>query len=174
MSTTVTFQKTLLLSACLALVLATPSEAAPDPLENVAQTQPALILARALVAEAGYAARVDHPAILHVLRRRSGRKDPIGDALVALQYCSVFHADVKTAQSEVLRHATWAYLQNAAPAVARLAEQWAAGASISDPCRGDALHWGSPEDVERKAIAGNAVVPCGKTANVFLKAWRSN
>lgn len=172
MSTTATFQKTLLRSIFLVLIFATPSGAAPDPLEDVAQTQPALILARALVAEAGYAARDDHPAILHVLRRRGWRKDAVGDALVALQYCSVFHDAVKTSQSEILRHATWAYLKNAAPAVTRLAEQWTAGASINDPCRGDALHWGSPADVERKAIAGNAVVPCGKTANVFLKAWR--
>ena len=174
MSTTVISLRNLnlLSSACLVLLIATQSEAAPSPLERVAKRQPALILARALVAEAGYSPRADHPAILHVLRRRSWRKDPVGDALLALQYCSVFHAGVTTPQTDTLRHASMEYLRANAPDVVLLAEQWTAGAEMADPCLGVAIHWGSPEDIERKAIGMRSRVPCGDTANIFLRAWR--
>ena len=172
MSTLAISPRSLLSSACLVLALASPSDAAPNPLERIAKRQPALILARALVAEAGYTPRADHPAILHVLRHRSQRKDPVGDAFLALQYCSVFHAGVNTPQTDTLRHASMEYLRANAPDVVLLAEQWVAGAEMADPCRGAAIHWGSPEDIERKAIGMRSRVPCGDTVNIFLRSWR--
>ena len=171
MSTTAISLRKFLSSAGLVLALAAPSEASPDPLERTAKRQPALILARALVAEAGYTPQTDHPAILHVLRRRSHRKDAVGDALLAIRYCSVFHAGVSTPQTDALRHASLEYLRLNAPDVVMLAEQWVAGVSMEDPCHGAAIHWGSPEDIARKAISVRSHVACGETLNIFLRSW---
>lgn len=132
-----------------------------------AKSDPALVLTRALVAEAGYRLRIDHPAILHVLHRRAGKKTPVDDAVMAVKYCSVFKRETPRAQR--LRAAPWPYFERRAPEVTAMAKKWVMGRKPKDPCRGKARHWGSTQDMERIDIRGRVLTVCGKTANVFLE-----
>ena len=154
------------------ILLARAALAAPSDYREVALSDPALILARALVAEAGYRPRRDHPAILHVLRKRAPRKSPVGDALVALQYCSVFKDSRQTRHAIKARDADWRYLERAAPEVSKLAKAWVRGVPVKDPCNGQAIHWGSLDDMRKRDLDGRVAVDCGGTANVFLSAWK--
>lgn len=156
------------------LILARAALAAPEDFETLARRDPALILTRALVAEAGYSPRKDHPAILHVLRKRAPRKDPVGDALLALQYCSVFKDSRQTKHAIKAREAHWDYLRHAAPEVTQLVRAWVRGVRVPDPCKGKAIHWGSTDDMRSRDIDGRVAIDCGGTANVFLSAWKVN
>ncbi len=138
-----------------------------DEWDARAEQDPALILTRALVAEAGYRIRVDHAAILHVLRRRTWQKDPVGDAYMAIRYCSVFKRETRRAIK--LRAAPWEYFERRAPQVTSLVQKWVRGDRVGDPCRGKARHWGSIQDMERLDLRGRVLADCGPTANVFLR-----
>jgi hypothetical protein len=168
------FWSLVFLLAGTVFLLARAAMAAPEDYVHIAKRDPALILARALVAEAGYSPRKDHPAILHVLRKRTQRKDPVGDALLALQYCSVFKDSRQTRHAIKAREAPWEYLQSAAPEVSQLVRAWVRGHQVKDPCKGKAIHWGSRDDMHARDIDGRVAVDCGGTANVFLSAWKVN
>ncbi len=151
----------------LGLLMALTAQAADrETFMPEALRDPALVLTRALVAEAGYRVRVDHPAILHVLHRRAGRGTPVDDARMAVRYCSVFKRETPRAQR--LRAAPWPYFERRAPGVTSLAKRWVRGDRIGDPCRGKARHWGSTQDMERLDLRGRVLASCGPTANVFL------
>lgn len=153
------------------LVLAVGGLASADMTSDL-RRDPALILARALVSEAGYAPRADHVAILHVLAHRSERlriRDPLrAHARLAVLYCSALRIDRTplSRHAATTRAATWRYLEREAPEVVQLVRAWAAGERPEDPCGGRAVHWGSRFDARR--WPASAVVDCGDTANVFL------
>lgn len=158
----------------LALALAALAGTARADLRVDLRRDPALILARALVAEAGYRPRADHAAILHVLARRAQRlaaPSPMrAHARLAVLYCSALRLDrtPHTTHGITARTASWTYLERRAPDVVGLVRAWERGDEIPDPCGGRAVHWGSRLDVRARGWPASAVVDCGDTANVFL------
>ncbi len=164
---------TLALAAALILGRSVVSALAPEPQHvELAESDPTLILVKALVAEAGYSPVADHTAILHVLRNVGGRA-PRSQALQAVNYCSVFKP---TKHATKHRHqvgtADWAYMNAAAPTVSKLVKAWVRGAEIADPCGGRAVHWGSVEDMKARRIDPAVYLDCGGTRNVFISEWK--
>ena len=146
------------------------SAADVDPRET-ARRDPALLLAQALIAEAGWTVRNDHVAILYVLLRRSTlpafqRDDGLlPECRVALAYVRAFHPrGALSDRQRRMRALDWPLLEERAPGVARLTRGWVAGTRPPDPCAGRAWHWGSRVDTR-----GMPTLGCGD-GNRFVGA----
>jgi len=144
-----------------------------DPRE-LARTDPALLLAQALVAEAGWTVHDDQAAILHVLKRRARlpafrRDDGLRpEVRVALSYVRTFNPRrAPTERQRRMRALDWPLLEERAPGVVDIVRRWVDGERVPDPCRGLAWHWGSASDTRRSALPR---VDCGRTTNRYLGA----
>ncbi len=133
----------------------------------------ATTLAICVLAEAG-ANRLDHHAILHVLKRRaellsarSGQQ--ISPSEMSRRYCRIFRDAPK--HRLFLRAFAWAQT----PDRQAYADAWQQaqlsvvlfllGVDI-DPCDGRSMHWGSTADAQ-KPPKRSVRVHCGPTRNVF-------
>jgi hypothetical protein len=141
-----------------------------DP-RDTANQDPALLLAQALVAEAGWTIQADHVAIPYVIRRRSTlpafRNAPHPQNEVLLNYVSAFKCYDRPCDDERkarMRSLTWPVLEARAPAIAKLAREWTDGTLPTDPCP-SAWQWGSHEDGRDSPLP---IVSCGTTSNLFL------
>lgn len=139
-----------------------------------AQHRPeATTLAICVVAEAG-ANRLDHHAILHVLKRRamqlsSRSGQHVSTSEMARRYCRIFRDPPK--HRNFLRALAWAQT----PERQAYAHAWRQ-AQLSvvlflldvdiDPCDGKAMHWGSHADAKRPPKRSVPVF-CGPTRNLF-------
>lgn len=138
-----------------------------------------MTMVRVLVGEAGFRPVADHPAIVGVLMNRNAlpawRGRPLLD--VARAYSAVVRDGLPPNENR-LRAA--ALTRETAPRwvvsfVDALGDgvplppcrgAWSADL-ICDPCRREALHWGSVRDAYRTRLRH---VDCGRTRNVFLGA----
>jgi hypothetical protein len=132
---------------------------------------PALLLAQALVAEAGWTLHDDHKAIPWVIVRRATlpafRRAAQPEVEVLLRYVSAFRCFGRACDTERMgrmRSLSWAVLDARAPEIARLARAWFEGERHNDPCPG-AWHWGSHADGRGSPLP---IVSCGRTTNLFL------
>jgi hypothetical protein len=163
-------------AVCLAWSSLARAESMPDflisgmPLEHRPE---ATTLAICILAEAG-ANRLDHHAILHVLKRRalqlsSRSGQHVSTAEMARRYCRIFRDAPK--HRLFLRSLAWSQT----PERAAYAHAWQQ-AQLSvvlflldvdvDPCDGRSMHWGSTADAQKppkRAVR----VHCGPTRNVF-------
>ena len=105
-----------------------------DPRVTAAE-DPALLLAQALVAEAGWTMHADHVAIPYVISRRATlpafRHAAQPESAVLLAYVSAFRCYGHTCDTERMgrmRSLTWPMLEARAPEIARLAKAWVHGA----------------------------------------------
>lgn len=142
-----------------------------------------MTMVRVLVGEAGFRPVADHPAIIGVLMNRNKlpawRGRPIID--VARAYSAVVRDGLPVNENR-LRAASLD--RDTAPRwVVSLVDSigdgnplspcrgpWSADV-ICDPCRREAMHWGSHQDAYRTRLRR---VDCGRTRNVFLGAPISN
>ena len=141
-----------------------------DP-RDTANEDPALLLAQALVAEAGWTFQADHVAIPYVVSRRATlpafrhATQPQNEVLLA--YVSAFRCYGRPCDTERMgrmRSLTWPILETRAPALARLAKAWVRGDRPTDPCPA-AWHWGSHHDGRDSPLP---IISCGVTSNLFL------
>lgn len=140
----------------------------------------ALLLARAVVAEADWSTR-DHAAIAWVLKRRweaRVKRDPEWTFLDQVKkYCAAMRRKART-KRHVWIHAlspdgaeprgwftdvSWDKYRPAWEGVLEFTHRWARG-EVSDPCRHRAIHWGGTMDRPSKLLRR---VNCGKTDNIF-------
>lgn len=155
-----------------------------------------LVLARAMVAEAGFTSKRDHAAIAWVLAirfRRWARASPMLASFVKMvaSYCTGMDAWVPKRLKQRL---TWIRaLQDPQPDaphgwpkrkygrwnnrwevhwrhVLQRADAWSRG-ELDDPCRGRAIHWGGRTD---RILPESKWRPidCGKTVNTFYRLAR--
>lgn len=136
-----------------------------------ADEDPALLLAQALVAEAGWTVQADHVAIPYVVTRRASlpafRHAAKPENEVLLAYVSAFRCYGRPCDTERMgrmRSLTWPVLEARAPALSRLAKAWVRGDRPDDPCPA-AWHWGSHQDGQNSPLP---IVSCGQTSNLFL------
>jgi hypothetical protein len=141
-----------------------------DPRET-GRTDPALLLAQALIAEAGWTLHDDHKAIPWVIVRRATlpafRRAENPEVAVLLGYISAFKCYGRRCDTERMRRMrslSWPLLEARAPGIARLARGWFGGQRHNDPCPG-AWHWGSHADGANSPLP---IVACGRTTNLFL------
>lgn len=167
-----------------ALLLVTSTATAREPLPKEQWTPGAqLWLARAMVAEAGWTAELDHAAIAHVLARRWKRLAERWPTMrfldVVRKYCSGlggFHRDLTLRQRWVRelqpigeepegwpRHASWSRHRPLWRAALARSASFAEG-ELRDPCRGKAVHWGGTIDSPRGRMVA---IDCGETQNTF-------
>ncbi len=166
----------LALAVCLACSSTARAETLADfliagmPAEH---RQEATTLAICVLAEAG-GNRLDHHAILHVLKRRaallsSRSGQHVAPAGMARRYCRIFRDAPK--HRLFLRSFAWAQT----PDRQAYAHAWQQ-AQLSvvlflldvdiDPCDGRSMHWGSTADAQ-KPPKRSVRVHCGPTRNVF-------
>lgn len=161
------------LSAIVAFVLA----AVPMARANVWDEETRMVMVKILVGEAGYQLVPDHPAIIAVLHKRkelpAWRNKPI--VALARAYSAVVREGMPTNRN---RARTALVTRETAPQpivqlvdaigdgrlLAPCRRAWQPG-MVCDPCRGEAIHWGSAVDAARSPLAR---VSCGRTHNVFL------
>lgn len=142
-------------------------------------------LAQCLIAEAGSHLRADHPAILHVLRRRATLAafgPRATDHRVARAYCAIFKARTPTTRQAAIRSWDWSRLERTSPGVTQLVREWTAGGVVADTCAEPAWDWGARTDVtavrpgwvldSRRQL--RRVVSCEGSANVFLGRRQRN
>jgi len=141
-----------------------------DPRET-GRTDPALLLAQGLIAEAGWTLHDDHRAIPWVLARRATlpafRRTEQPEIAALLGYVSAFKCFGRrcdTERMQRMRSLTWELIDARAPGIGRLARSWVRGQRHNDPCP-QAWHWGSHADSQNSPLA---VVTCGRTTNRFL------
>jgi len=137
------------------------------PSSTDAGTEDRMTLVRALLGEAGWRPVNDHPAMLHVLKRRTTLPAHEGFTLtrMAQEYAKFLDPD----RDPELPHraAINALTIDTAPQWAvRLVDQFLKDpASVEDPCKGQAWHWGAKWEV---TVSKKRRVDCGYTLNVFL------
>jgi hypothetical protein len=148
-------------------------------LASISRAQdPALVLARSMVAEANWRSPSDHVAIAYVIQKRSAaRARASGVSLegTALQYVSAFK--VENARTRWVRalnldavepegwpaRLSWTRHRPLWLEVLERARAFLRG-ELVDPCRGLADHWGGPMDV---APPHWVRLDCGDTLNTF-------
>jgi hypothetical protein len=150
---------------CALVVLAATGASGKTAARHDPRERDALDLARCIVAEAGPTPGRDAVAILHVLERRTSlpawRHKNAAD--VARAYCVALNGRSRTERASRMR----ALGRDAIPAsVMSLADAWMRGRRPSDPCRGNALHWGAPGNPEQCSLP---IVSCGNTRNIFYR-----
>lgn len=157
----------LFIALVLFLAMTLPAFAFSDEGQPV-RTDPALVLARTLLAEAGHRKISDHPAILHVLQKRADRAG-ISIARMSAAYSTPLRSNrtPTTPNARLARAASWRYLDANAPDIAQLARAWDHGEREADPCHGRAWHFGNEHDASSR-FPPDARVDCGPTRNVFL------
>lgn len=138
-----------------------------DP-RDTATEDPRLLRAQALIAEAGWTLSSDHLGIVGVIRNRATlpafRDAPDPENAVLLLFVSAFKCGFPSERGRLLAHRevrhptcdnerrrrmrsiTWDLVLDHAPQIARVADLWAKGDRIPDPCNGAAWDWGSIED----------------------------
>jgi len=158
------------------------AQVAPLPAsEWTPQTQ--LWLARAMVAEAGWNAKLDYIAIAYVLARRWRTMTERWPALryvdVIRRYCAGLgdYRRQPSARQRWVRALSWddappshwpknASWKQSLPlwrAALTISEKWGKG-ELKHPCRGRAWHWGGLIDTPRGRMVP---VDCGQTRNTF-------
>lgn len=138
------------------------------PQKTEASSENRLTLVQALLGEEGWRPSDGHPAILHVLDRRRTLPKFKGLSLTGManEYAK-FLSPKRPKDSTPARRAVFALTLETAPGWAvKLVDQYLDDpASVPDPCRGRAWHWGSWSDVQTSV---RRRVDCGRTHNIFL------
>lgn len=157
---------------CLAILMLSLSVSrvyAQDPSET-GRNDPALLLAQALIAEAGWVFHQDHKVIPWVLYRRSRlpafRNAPNPEVAVLLRYASAFRCYGQRCDNDRrrrMRALTWDVIETKSSSIARLARNWFSRRRHPDPCP-RAWHWGG-SDLDSTSLN---VVDCGRTTNTYL------
>ena len=160
-----------IIAASIIICTATTAQAdGPQDPHELGQRDPALLLAQALVAEAGWRFHADHLAIPWVISRRATlpafrrAENPYIAALVGYASALKCADPARRCDSERrrrMRSITWGMLDSLAPKIARVARDWFGGRRHPDPCP-TAWHWGSG------LVNPQRVVSCGRTTNTFL------
>ncbi len=161
------------------VTLAAPARCQPLPRDRGTR----LVLAQAMVAEAGWRADRDHAGIAHVLGRRWRTRPALASLSfgeVVRRYCAAWRTKrrratwVRALSTPAARPMGWprqASWRAHAPLwrqVLRRAERFLLG-QLADPCRGRASHWGSPQDVPGPRMRR---VNCGPTLNRYYMVMR--
>ena len=159
---------------------APPQSAAGELVANDEAT--VLVLAIAMVAEAGWDAAEDHAAIAHVLRKRAERRG-VTLQQQAVEYVSAFK--VATPRSRWLlalnldatkpdgwpEQLSWSSHIPLWLAVVERSRAFLAG-TVADPCSAGVVHWGmrGGVDQERARRAGMVLARCSsRTRNAFYR-----
>ena len=148
----------ILLIFCSLLLVPSPTDAGVED---------RMTLVRALLGEAGWRPRNDHPAILHVLERR--RKNlPAFECYTLTEMAQAYANFLDPDRDPELPHraAIKALNIDTAPGWAvKLVDKFLKDPnSVKDPCRGKAWHWGATWEVN---VSKKRKVDCGYTLNVF-------
>lgn len=156
----------------LALVVAIPTARA-----GVWDEATRMLLVKVLVGEAGYNLVPDDPAILAVLAKRNELPAWRGKGIAELAqaYSAVVREGLPPNANRV--RAARVTRETAPEAIMQLVDAVGDGAPLApcrrpwepgmlcDPCRGQAMHWGSVHDSRNSPLPR---VQCGRTHNVFL------
>lgn len=161
----------------LAAVTCMALAAVPMARANVWDEETRMVMVKVLVGEAGYQLVPDHPAIIAVLHKRKELPAWRNKPLVALAraYSAVVREGMPANRN---RSRTALVTRETAPQpivqlvdavgdgrlLAPCRRSWQPG-MVCDPCRGEAIHWGSAADAARSPLSR---VSCGRTHNVFL------
>jgi hypothetical protein len=182
-------RKYLATGAVVLMASTASAQVAPLPAsEWTPQTQ--LWLARAMVAEAGWNAKLDYIAIAYVLARRWRTMTEQWPSLryvdVIKRYCAGlgdFRRQHSARQrwvralswddaqpSQWPKDASWAQSLPLWRTALAISEKWGKG-ELKDPCRGRAWHWGGLIDSPRGRMVP---VDCGQTRNTFYGiSWKA-